>query len=58
MHYNYVQRHGMLKTTPAVAAGLSEKLWTVAEMIERTAAYKPEPPKPDWPTYLGTLPSE
>jgi transposase-like protein/IS1 family transposase len=45
MHYNYCQRHGTLKTTPAVAAGLATERWTVAEMIERTASYrKPSPP--------------
>jgi len=58
MNYNYVQNHGTLKTTPAVAAGLTEKPWTVAEMIERTANYKPEPPKADWQGFLNTLPSE
>ena len=37
MHYNFVQRHGTLKTTPAVAAGIALVKGTVAEMIERTA---------------------
>lgn len=41
MHYNFCQRHGTLKTTPAVAAGLTQEKWTVAEMIERTANYVP-----------------
>jgi hypothetical protein len=45
-HYNYVAKHGTLKTTPAVAAKLTDHQWSVAEMIERTANYvKPEPPK-------------
>ncbi len=45
-HYNYVAKHGTLRTTPAVAAKLTDRPWTVAEMIERTANYvKPEPPK-------------
>jgi hypothetical protein len=44
MHYNYVAKHGTIKTTPAVAAGLTDHKWTVAEMIERTASYvKPAP---------------
>jgi hypothetical protein len=46
MYYNFVQKHGTLKTTPAVAPGLTQERWTVAEMIERTANYKPEPPQP------------
>ena len=58
MNYNYVKKHGTLKTTPPVAAGLTEKPWTVAEMIERTAAYKPEPFKQNWPSFLSTMPSE
>lgn len=47
MHYNYVVKHGTTKKTPAVAAGLTDHQWTVAEMIERTASYvKPEPKMP------------
>jgi len=47
MHYNYCVKHGTIKTTPAVAAGLTDRKWTVAEMIERTASYvKPEPKSP------------
>ena len=30
---------GTLKTTPAVAAKLTDRQWTVAELIERTANY-------------------
>jgi hypothetical protein len=45
MHYNYCVKHGTIKTTPAVAAGLTDHKWTVAEMIERTANYIPPTPK-------------
>jgi transposase-like protein/IS1 family transposase len=56
MHYNFCAKHGTLKTTPAVAAKLTDKQWTVAEMIERTANYrKPEPPK-GWDAFLATIP--
>lgn len=41
MYYNFCAKHGTLKTTPAVAAGLTQERWTVAEMIERTASYIP-----------------
>jgi hypothetical protein len=59
MHYNYVATHGTLGTTPAVAAGLADKQWTVAEMIERTANYrKPEPPKFDLAAFVDSLPDE
>jgi IS1 family transposase len=59
MHYNYCAVHGTLGTTPAVAAGLADNAWTVAEMIERTANYrKPEPPKMGWPEFLDTIPDD
>jgi transposase-like protein/IS1 family transposase len=45
MHYNFVQRHGTLKTTPAVAAKLTDHKWGVAEMVERTASYVAPAPK-------------
>jgi hypothetical protein len=38
-YHNFCQRHGTIKTTPAVAAGLTDHQWTVAELIERTAHY-------------------
>jgi transposase-like protein/IS1 family transposase len=41
--YNYVTVHGTLRTTPAVAAGVAQKPWTVAELIERTRDYSPPP---------------
>ena len=59
MHYNYVASHGTLGTTPAVAAGLAQERWTVAQMIERTANYrKPEPKPPTWGEFLDTIPDE
>ena len=55
-YYNFCQRHGTLKTTPAVAAKLTDRQRNVAQMIERTANYrKPEPPQ-DWEAFLGTIP--
>jgi IS1 family transposase len=59
MHYNYVANHGTLGTTPAVAAGLAQEPWTVADMIERTANYvKPEPKPPTWGEFLDTIADE
>lgn len=40
--YNHVTVHGTLRTTPAVAAGVAGKPWTVAELIDRTR-YSPPP---------------
>ena len=33
-HYNFVRKHGSIKTTPAVAAGMSERPWTIGELVE------------------------
>ncbi|MDX6593191.1 MAG: hypothetical protein QOJ13_2387 [Gaiellales bacterium] len=33
MHYNYCRVHQTLKTTPAVAAGVTDHVWTLPEMI-------------------------
>lgn len=33
MHYNYCRVHQTLKTTPAVAAGITDHTWTVEEVI-------------------------
>ena len=33
MHYNYVRRHKTLGTTPAVAAGIANREWTMADLV-------------------------
>ena len=35
--YNFCKVHGTIKTTPAVAAGITDHVWTVRELIEKTA---------------------
>ncbi|MCW5737113.1 MAG: IS1 family transposase, partial [Enhydrobacter sp.] len=34
MHYNFVRIHKTLKMTPAMAAGVTPKLWEVADMVK------------------------
>jgi IS1 family transposase len=34
--YNFCKVHGTLKTTPAVAAGITDHVWTIRELIEKT----------------------
>jgi len=37
-HYNFCRKHETLKgKTPAMASGLTEKVWTVKELLERAA---------------------
>jgi IS1 family transposase len=33
LHYNFVRIHQTLRTTPAMAAGISERLWEISDMI-------------------------
>ena len=35
--YNFVKRHNTVKTTPAVAAGVTDKQWSIGELLEATA---------------------
>ncbi len=38
VYYNFVKMHNTLRTTPAMAAGVVDELWTVADQVERTDA--------------------
>jgi IS1 family transposase len=33
-HYNFIRKHMTLKTTPAVAAGVADKVWTMVDFVE------------------------
>lgn len=37
-YYNYCRVHTTLKTTPAVAAGLADRTWSVADLLSEIAA--------------------
>ena len=34
MHYNFVRIHQTLKITPAMAAGVTSKLWVISDMVK------------------------
>jgi hypothetical protein len=34
MHYNFVRIHQTLKITPAMAAGITDKLWEMSDMVK------------------------
>jgi hypothetical protein len=36
-HYNFVRLHRTLRTTPAMAANVSPRLWPLEEFVERTS---------------------
>ncbi len=33
-HYNFVRIHQTLRATPAMATGVTDRLWTIKELIE------------------------
>jgi hypothetical protein len=34
MYYNFVRIHKTLRVTPAMAAGVADKLWDVSDIVE------------------------
>jgi hypothetical protein len=43
MHYNFCRVHQTLRTTPAVAAGVADHVWTLEEVVELLEPEKREP---------------
>lgn len=37
-HYNFVRIHRTLRVTPAMAAGVSDRLWSLEELVEATTS--------------------
>lgn len=35
-HYNFCRRHGNLRVTPAMAAGVTDTLWSLGDLLERS----------------------
>ena len=44
-HYNFVRVHGTLKVTPAMEAGLTDRLWDISDLIAIIDANEPAPKK-------------
>jgi IS1 family transposase len=42
MYYNFVRIHKSLRITPAMAAGVSNRLWDMADLVNLVDAYQPE----------------
>lgn len=45
MHYNFVRIHQSLRVTPAMAAGVSDKLWSLDDLVAVIEANEPPPKK-------------
>jgi len=35
-HYNFVRKHGTIRTTPAVAVGVADEPWTISGLLDAT----------------------
>ncbi len=40
LYYNFVRIHKTLKMTPAMAAGVTDRLWEVADMVKVLEAWE------------------
>jgi hypothetical protein len=40
MYYNFVRIHKTLRTTPAMAAGVTKRLWEVGDMVDVLEAWE------------------
>ena len=45
MYYNFVRVHQTLKVTPAMQAGLTDRLWDIADLVAIVDANEPAPKK-------------
>ncbi|RWE86952.1 MAG: hypothetical protein EOS49_11860 [Mesorhizobium sp.] len=43
--YNFIKMHKTLKMTPAMAAGVSQTLWSMDDLCEKMDAVAPKPGK-------------
>lgn len=52
MHYNFVRIHQTLRVTPAMAAGVIDRLWNIADIVtihdRRLDRQEPKPRKPEY----------
>jgi hypothetical protein len=45
MHYNFCRIHKTLRVTPAMAAGVTDHVWSVADIVAMIEAAEPAPAK-------------
>ena len=46
MHYNFVRIHKTLRVTPAMEAGVTDRLWDVGDIVDLVEAAAPKPNRP------------
>ena len=47
--YNFVKQHTKLRVSPAMAAGVTDKLWEIEDLVALWEAVEPKPGK--WGEY-------
>jgi hypothetical protein len=40
MYYNFIRIHKALRTTPAMAAGVSKRLWEIGDIVDLLEAWE------------------
>ncbi len=45
MYYNFVRIHSKLRVTPAMAAGVTDRLWEVSDIVALVEAAETKPTK-------------
>ncbi len=45
MYYNFVRLHKTLRVTPAMAAGVSDRLWDIADIVKMVEEAEAKPTK-------------
>jgi hypothetical protein len=45
VHYNFSRIHKTLRITPAMAASLSDHVWSLEEIVQMADSYAPAPAK-------------
>jgi IS1 family transposase len=48
-HYNFCRVHEATKMTPAMALGLTDRVWTIAELLEKAISLTSDAPTPSAP---------
>ena len=45
MYNNFVRTHSTLRMTPAIAAGVSDRLWEIGDIVKLVEDAEPKPSK-------------
>ena len=46
IHYNFCRLHGSIGTMPAMAAGVTDRIWEVGDIVDMVDAAQPKPNRP------------